>query len=82
MNSMDFSKTKPEVWMNEAQVQVTAALTIDEWFILNIQETGTDFKIYTLCFCMYGRTCVCVCVCVYVHACTVDMQWTIFEGIL
>lgn len=56
---MDFDTTVPELWMkNQTQVNVTAHLAEDEWFILNIQETGTDLNIYVLCF-------VCVCACMY-----------------
>jgi len=54
MSSMDFNKTTPEVWLNQSQDHVTANLTTDEWFILNVQETGTDLNIYTLCFCVHA----------------------------
>jgi len=40
MSNMDFDKTTPEVWLNQSQGHVTANLTTDEWFILNIQETA------------------------------------------
>jgi len=59
MSSINFDKTTPEVWLNQAQDNVTANLTTDEWFILNIQETGTDLNIYIMLLC------VCVCVCAY-----------------
>ena len=75
---MDFDKTTPAVWLNDSQLYVTENLATDEWFILNIQETGTDLNIYTLCFCVR----VCLRACARMHACTVHMQWTIFEGIL
>jgi hypothetical protein len=75
---MDFTTTAPKLWLKEAEVNVTENLAPNEWFILNIQETGMDLNIYTLCFCVH----VCICVCVCVRACTVHMQWTIFKGIL
>jgi len=67
---MNFNTTTPKVWLNQPMYHMTENLNTDEWFIFNIQETGTDLNIYILCFC------VCV------HACTVHRQWTIFEGIL
>jgi hypothetical protein len=64
---MDFNKTKPEVWLNQSHDILIANVTTDEWFILNIQETGTDLNIYKLCFvCIHVRMFVCVCVCAYV----------------
>ena len=78
MSNMDFDKTTPEVWLQQSQHHVTESLATDEWFILNIQETGEDLNMYTLCFCVRVHMRVCVCV----HARTVHMQWTIFEGIL
>lgn len=60
---MDFDTTVPELWLkNQPQVNVSTQLAEDEWFILNIQETGTDLNIYVLC-------CVCVCACMHAHAC-------------
>jgi hypothetical protein len=61
---MDFKKTTPDVWLNESDVHVPENLTTNEWFILNIQETGTDLNLYTFCFCMCAHACVHVCVCV------------------
>jgi hypothetical protein len=68
MSSINFSNTAPEVWLeNEPELNVTVNLATDEWFILNIQETGTDLNIHLLCFCVH--MCVCVCVCTCVSAC-------------
>ena len=77
MSSRDFDTTTPAVWMKNQQLHLKTNLTTDEWFILNIQETGTDLNIYTLCLCacvnascmhMCTRMCVCVCVCVRARA--------------
>jgi len=54
---MDFDKTIPGVWLKQAHDHVTANLATDEWFILNIQETGTDLNIHIML--------LCVCVCAY-----------------
>jgi len=67
MSSMDFDKTTPEVWLKQSQHHVTESLTTDEWFILNIQETGEDLNIYTLCFCVHVHMRVCVCMCACMH---------------
>jgi hypothetical protein len=67
MSSMDFNKTTPEVWLEQSEDNVAENLTDNEWFILNIQETGTDFNIHTLCFCVRVCVCVCVCMCACMH---------------
>jgi hypothetical protein len=52
--------------MNQSEYHMTESLTADEWFILNIQETGTDLNIHTLCFCVHVHACVCACMhCAY-----------------
>jgi hypothetical protein len=45
---IDFSTTTPQVWLkNTAELQLPETLTAEEWYILNIQETGTDLNINT-----------------------------------
>ena len=49
---MDFNITVPEVWLKQTQGLVTANLNTNEWFILNIQETGTDLNIHIMLLCV------------------------------
>jgi hypothetical protein len=56
-NNSDFDTTAPSEWLKgEQDKHIHAGLGEDEWFILNIQETGMTLKIY-----MPLLMCVCVC---------------------
>jgi hypothetical protein len=64
MSSIDFNTTTPTVWLkNVAELNVPENLTAEEWFIFNIQQTGTDLNIHISCFCVHVCVCVCVGVC-------------------
>jgi hypothetical protein len=69
MSSIDFKTTTPKVWMNVTSLHVPENLTTEEWFILNIQETGRYMHHAFVCMCVWVHVCArargCMCECMH-----------------
>jgi hypothetical protein len=80
-SNIDFDTTVPKVWLeNESETHIPETLASDEWFVLNIQETGTDLKVYTLCLCVYVSVRACVRACADACMCLAPLLKEFYEN--